>query len=171
MSDSQGQAWGMCAAFGCPLFGTLGHDGQWYCFCHYGKPSVFNDAVTRELRERNMPIVEATLSIRRHFSSFYDAPDAYRAIQNKLIGMDRRDLLLGDADCSPHRPNKPIVKMWLQRLERALIDATADIGEQKRIASTVPTKPVVGPTHAAQHFSEQTERNIERAEAHVETDA
>lgn len=151
MSDTNGQAWGMCAAFGCPLFGTLGHDGQWYCFCHAGKPSVFNDAITRELREKLMPVVEATLSIRRHFSSFRDEPDAYRAIQNKLIGMDRRDLLLGNADCSPHRPGKPIVKMWLMRLEAVLIEATADIGVQKRVSSAVPTAQVIGPTHVSKH--------------------
>lgn len=151
MSEMNGQAWGMCAAFGCPLFGTLGHDGQWYCYCHAGKPSVFNDAITRELRERNMPVVEATLSIRRHFSSFFDAPDAYRAIQNKLISMDRRDLLLGDADCSPYKPGKPIVKMWLMRLERVLIEAVAEIGEQKRIAATVATAKVIGPTHVSKH--------------------
>lgn len=151
MSETNDQAWGMCAAFGCPLFGTLGHDGHWYCFCHAGKPSVFNDAITRELREHQMPIVEATLSIRQHFSSFRDAPDAYRSIQNKLIGMDRRDLLFGNADCSPHRPGKPIVKMWLQRLEAVLIEATADIGAQKRIASTVPTAKVIGPTHVSKH--------------------
>jgi hypothetical protein len=155
MSDTTGQAWGMCAAFGCPLFGTLGHDGQWYCFCHAGKPSVFNDAITRELRERQMPIVEATLSIRRHFSSFYDAPEAYRAIQNKLIGMDRRDLLFNangkDTPPSPPcRPGmKPVVKMWLARLEAVLIEACAEIGQQKRIATTVQTAKVIGPTHAS----------------------
>jgi hypothetical protein len=163
MSDSNGQAWGMCAAFGCPLFGTLGHDGQWYCFCHAGKPSVFNDAITRELRERQMPVVEATLSIRRHFSSFYDAPDAYRAIQNKLIGMDRRDLLFNangkDTPPSPPcRPGmKPVVKMWLARLEAVLIEATAEIGQQKRISSAVPTAKVIGPTHAMQHYSDPQE--------------
>lgn len=149
MNDEQGQTWGMCAAFGCPLFGTLGSDGKWFCFCHHGKPSTFNDAVTRELRDRQMHIVESTLSIRRHFSSFRDAPDAYRAIQNKLIGADRRDLLLGEKDCSPHRPGKPIVKMWLARLELALIEATGEIGVQKQILSTVQTAPVIGPTHAS----------------------
>lgn len=157
MSDTNGQAWGMCAAFGCPLFGTLGHDGQWYCFCHAGKPSVFNDAITRELRERQMPVVEATLSIRRHFSSFYDAPDAYRAIQNKLIGMGRKDLLFNangkDTPPSPPcRPGmKPVVKMWLARLEATLIEACAEIGVQKRIAATVPTAQIVGPTHVSKH--------------------
>ncbi len=149
MSETNGQASGMCAVFGCPLRGTLGSDGAWYCFCHYGKPSVFNDAITRELREKQMHIVLSTIDIWQHFSSFYDAPEAYRAIQNRLIAADRRDLLMGNADCSAHRPGKPIVRMWLQRLDRTLIEATADIGEQKRIASTVPTAPIIGPTHAS----------------------
>lgn len=150
MSDINGQAWGMCAAFGCPLFGSLGSEGRWYCFCHAGKPSVFNDAITRELREHQMAIVECTMDLRRNFCSFYENPEAYRTIQQRLIGADRRDLLLGadGNDCSPHRPGKPIVKMWLQRLERVLIDACAGIGTQKAVLSAVPTAPVIGPMRA-----------------------
>lgn len=151
MSETNGQAWGMCAAFGCPLLGTLGSDGAWYCFCHVGKPSVFNDAITRELRDNQSEIVDVTLDIRRNFSSFYDAPEAYRAIQNRLIAAERKDLLLGanGNDCSIHRPGKPIVKMWLQRLEAVLIEVTSEIGQQRRIAATVPTAKIIGPTHAS----------------------
>ncbi|UUX38865.1 hypothetical protein NTJ56_08700 [Burkholderia contaminans] len=152
MSETNGQAWGMCAAFGCPLFGTVGSDGRWYCFCHAGRPSAANDAITQALHA-NAPIVDATLSIRRHFSSFRDDPAAYRAIQRALRDHGREDLLFGKPDESPHRPGKPIVKQWLARLERELIRLTADLGQQ-RFPVTVPTAPVIGPTHALQHYSE-----------------
>lgn len=149
MSDSNGQAWGMCAAYGCPLLGSIGSDGRWYCFCHANKPSSLNDAISQELRGDLMPIVQSTLDIRAHHSSFYDAPNAYRMIQERLTRAGRKDLLLGNVDCSPHRPGQPMVKAWLMRLERVLIDATSELGKPKPLATTVPTKPVIGPTHAA----------------------
>lgn len=153
---SEGRPWGMCAAYGCPLLGSLGSDGRWYCFCHVNKPSSVNDAITQELRGDELaPIVKSTLDIRKHHSSFYDAPDAYRMIQERLIRAGRSDLLLSDEiDTSSHSPGKPIVKMWLMRLERALIDATKDLGQTKRIPTTVATAKVIGPTHAMQHYSE-----------------
>lgn len=154
MSDVEQSRAGMCAAFGCPLFGTVGSDGRWFCFCHVNKPTVLNDSITRVLREKQSHIVDATLSIRAHHSSFYGEDAAYRAIQKLLIDAGRRDLLLGEKDCSPERPGKPIVKMWLMRLERELLDSIADIGEQKRIPTTVQTAPVIGPTHATEHMPE-----------------
>jgi hypothetical protein len=144
MSDTNGQAWGMCAAFGCPLLGTVGSEGRWYCFCHVNKPSNFNDAITRELRERQMHIVESTLDLRRHGCSFHDAPGAYRVIQQRLITAGRDDLLMSQAE-----KQNGGVRAWLLRLERALVDATAGFGEQQRIPTTVPSAPVIGPTHAA----------------------
>lgn len=152
--SAESSEWGMCAAFGCPLFGTLGGH-PWYCFCHHGRPSGANDAITAKLRgEELSPIVEATLDIRRCFSSFRDHPDVYRQIQHRLIQADRRDLLLGDADCSPYRPGKPIVKQWLARLERELIKATSDSGKQQGLSGIVPTAPIIGPTHALDHYAE-----------------
>lgn len=144
MSDVNGQPAGMCAAYGCPLFGTVGSESRWYCFCHVNKPSNFNDAITRELRERQMHIVDSTLDLRRHACSFYGEDAAYRAIQQRLISADRRDLLM-----SAHEKQNGGVRAWLLRLERTLIDSVADIGIQQRIPTTVPTAPVIGPTHAS----------------------
>jgi hypothetical protein len=144
MSETTGQAWGMCAAFGCPLFGTRGSEGRWYCFCHVDKPSNFNDAITRELREKQRPIVDATLHIRSLGGSFYGEDSAYRTIQQLLVGADRRDLLMS-------KDEKQVggTRAWLLRLERALLDACAGFGEQKPIPMTVQTSPVIGPTHAS----------------------
>ncbi|MBJ9895247.1 hypothetical protein [Burkholderia cenocepacia] len=156
MSEVNGQAWGMCAAFGCPLFGTVGSDGRWYCYCHAGRPSATNDAITQMLHAHE-PIVKATISIRRNFASFRDNPNAYRAIQRGLVDHSRSDLLLGKADESPHAPGKPVVKLWLARLERELISLTADLGQQRLDTGIVPTAPIIGPTHALQHYTERGE--------------
>ena len=154
MSDYDQSRAGMCAAYGCQLFGSVGSDGRWFCFCHINKPSALNDPISLMLNGELLPIVESTLDIRRCFSSFYGNEAGYRAIQRRLMAADRKDLLMGEKDCSPHRPSKPIVKMWLQRLERELIDQTAKLGEQARIPLTVPTAPVIGPTHALEHYTE-----------------
>ncbi|MCE4544612.1 MULTISPECIES: hypothetical protein [unclassified Caballeronia] len=162
MSDYDQSRAGMCAAYGCPLLGTVGSDGRWYCFCHINKPSALNDSITRALNGELLPIVESTLDIRRCFSSFYGNEAGYRAIQKRLIGMDRKDLLFNadGKDTPPVPPSgrtmKPVVKMWLMRLERELIDQTGKFGEQERIPLTVPTAPLVGPTHATQHMPELT---------------
>lgn len=149
MSETNGQAWGMCAAFGCPLFGTLGHDGQWYCFCHAGKPSVFNDAITRELRENESEVVDVTLALRRdsiHGNSSRELGAARTALKSHALGAE---LSFKKTDGN--------ATGWLLRLERHLIERTADIGQQKRIASAVPTAKVIGPTHAMQHYSDPKE--------------
>lgn len=149
MSEIQGQPWGMCAAYGCPLFGSLG-GAPWYCFCHANRPPASNDAITGILHgDAAWAIVQATLDIRRHSSSFADAPNAYRRIQQRLIEADRRDLLLGKVDESPHKPGNPIVRMWLARLESELIKLTASAGTQHGPSGIVKTGTVIGPTHAS----------------------
>lgn len=150
MSDTNGQAWGMCAAFSCPLFGTLGSDGAWYCFCHAGKPSVFNDAITRELRDKLGAVVNMTLAIRRdtlgsEWSS--EAAAAVKALKAHPMG----------GELAFNRSKDMSARAWLQRLERHLIEATVDIGQQKRISTAAPTAKVIGPTHAMQHYTDPKE--------------
>lgn len=147
-----GQPWGYCAAYGCPLLGSVGSDGRWYCFCHAGRPTNQNDAITLLLRE-HMPIVQSTISIRGHAGSFHADPEGYRAIQRALTDHGRKDLLMGAPDESPHRPGKPIVRMWLARLESELMRLSG--GSRGAGASgVVQTAPVIGPTHAMQHYAE-----------------
>lgn len=139
MAEQPGQPWGMCCVFGCPLLGTVGSDGAWYCFCHVNKPSTLNNAITARLRGRLAAIVETTLDIRRHGSSFHESPDTYRTIQKRFVSMARHDLLLGfnGADrVSPHA--RPDVRIWLARLESVLIAAVADIGATKPVDLATP---------------------------------
>lgn len=149
MSEQPGQPWGMCAAFGCPLFGTVGSDGLWYCFCHVHKPSSLNGRITAKLRGHLAPVVETTLDLRRCACSFHEKPDLYRAIQRRLIAAGRRDLLFGanGADSSPYRPELLIAREWLARLEGALMAAC----ELRGGDVAAPDAPSLnGPTPAAQ---------------------
>lgn len=60
---------------------------------------------------------------------------------------------MGAPDESPHRPGKPIVRMWLARLESELMRLSG--GSRGAGASgVVQTAPVIGPTHAMQHYAE-----------------
>jgi hypothetical protein len=53
-----------CAAYGCPLFGTLGAGGKWYCGCHFNANASLNDAITLEIG-RNQALVDHILLARR----------------------------------------------------------------------------------------------------------
>ncbi|PVX84331.1 hypothetical protein [Paraburkholderia unamae] len=161
MSEELGQPWGMCAAFGCPLLGSLGSEGRWYCFCHVNKPSTFNDAITRELREKQMHLVDSTIEIRRHHSSFHGEERAYRTIQQRLMVAGRKDLLMTAGE----RQNGG-VRAWLMRLERALIDSVSEIGVQKQIPTTVQTADVPNAQPATDFFppvAERAQQAIEEA--------
>jgi hypothetical protein len=144
VSDFDKSRAGMCAAFGCPLFGTVGSDGQWYCFCHVNKPAVFNDSITHELRENQKAVVDVTLGIRRRAHGLDIPTAALKALKAHPMG----------AELKFNQNVDVCARAWLMRLERHLIDSTSDIGEQKRLPATVPTAPVVGPTHAMTHYSE-----------------
>jgi hypothetical protein len=78
-----------------------------------------------------------------------------QGIAKVLRTAERPDLLPPDADIN--------VWAWLGRLERELIELTSHAGEQLALPTTVPTAHVVGPTHATQHYSEQTSRLVEQA--------
>jgi hypothetical protein len=158
---TEGRPWGMCYCYGCPLLGTVGHsagDGKWYCFCHLNMPSDKNDAITMKLNSPDLDfIVRTTLEIRSVGSSFYDHPNLYRRIQERLTLADRKDLLFNadGKDTPPVLPHGrkvgPTVKMWLARLEGILMDATKGALGPGHYPLTVPTAPVIGPTHASRH--------------------
>ncbi len=143
--------WGYCAAFGCPLFGAVkGGSDQWVCFCHYDRTGGVNDAITAALNSDALrPIVAATIDIRQYLGTD-DWELVHQGINQALHKAGRRDLMLSLADASPHAPNVPVVKIWLSRLERVLIDETREKGKQQKI----PSAPVVGADYAEPHYSE-----------------
>jgi hypothetical protein len=143
MNDSDARP-GVCAAYGCPLFATVGDGGKWVCCCHFGRSGATNDPVTAALKA-NIHVVNAIIDIRRWYGKDEWAT-VKQGISKALRAADRRDLLPADSDIT--------VISWLNRLERELIEITATTGEQMRIPATVPTAHVVGPTHAMTHYSE-----------------
>lgn len=146
MSDAG--EWGMCAAHGCPLLGTLG-GSPWYCFCHHGRPSGANDAITHCLRNSEAAIVDLTLAIRR--DSLTGKSDYTANAQRALREHPRFDELKFD------RKRDIGARSWLLRLGRHLLDETAEFGKQQGLSGIVPTAPVIGPTHAIQHYTERGE--------------
>jgi hypothetical protein len=144
MNDGpQGQPWGMCVAFGCPLLGTMGGEGKWYCFCHVGRPSAFNDAITRHLREHERAIVDLTLAIRRDSLTGKWSREAALAVKAMADHP-----LSSELDFS--KENDVSSRGWLYRLERHLIGAVAGIGEQQKSKSTA-TIILPMPKHAASY--------------------
>ena len=147
MSENNGTDWGQCVAYGCPLAGSMGSDGKWYCFCHVGRSSGDNDNITRAIQDLDF-VAQSTLEIRGARGS--DRwPTISRNIQQRLIRAGREDLLLDpERDSSPYRPNQPVLTFWLMRLERELTEATARKDNRKANAP-IATAAVIGPTHAA----------------------
>jgi hypothetical protein len=137
---------GMCAAYGCPLFATMGRDGKWFCHCHAYRTNATNDAVTLVLNA-NLHIVNAILDTRR-FGNTDEWATVKAGIAKALREADRADLLPGAQDCHAGS-TQPEKRQWLQRLERELLELTRHVGEQMQLSSTVPSAPVIGPTHAS----------------------
>lgn len=142
---------GLCAAYACPLFGSIGRAGQWVCFCHANADSAVWQEVTRLIRE-NEPIAASALDIRR-FRFTDDWPNAYRGIAKRLRDANRADMLpSANADGSPHHEHSAvIVTQWLTRLERELLRAVEHVkpahAPQYGLVP-VPTAPVPTPARA-----------------------
>jgi hypothetical protein len=144
MSESQGTAWGMCAAYGCPMFGTMGNGSSWVCFVHANRMPGTHDAITTAIR-RHDAIAKTIIEVRSRYGTEL-WPSSESRIVKRLTAADRTDLLESDGDHG--------VQGWLARLEKALLEAVGDAGTQARMPTTVPTKPVIGPTHAMTHYTE-----------------
>lgn len=138
---SEGQPWGMCAAYGCPLFGSIGSDGKWWCFCHANRPVSMNAEVTQILRGKERMVVELTKAIRR---------DSLIGRQSDETSHALRDLKSHPmaAELAFDRKREGSASAWLLRLERHLIDATEGCGQRVGRSGIVQTAPVIGPTHA-----------------------
>lgn len=83
-TNADGTAWGICAAYGCPLLGTVGNGGKWFCFCHSHANHALNDAITAEIN-RNRPLVDEILLLRASGGSYADL----RAIEAQLLDLTR----------------------------------------------------------------------------------
>lgn len=144
MSDS-GQAWGMCSAYGCPLLGTLGSGGQWWCFCHHEQPPSANAAITLALRERFSTICRLTIALRGRDE------EAIRLSRQELRGHPNGHDLAFRADADKNAYG------WLLRLERFLIEQTSALGRGAP-AHRDPIGGVIGPTHVSGYMPDKERR-------------
>ncbi|ACC76130.1 hypothetical protein PPMP20_18880 [Paraburkholderia phymatum] len=119
MSDD-GFTHGKCAAFGCPLPGSLGVGGEWVCFCHHGAASGRWQNVTRCIRSHEA--LASSISDARRFLGTPQWQSAYREIRRRLTAAGLADLLPGKADESPCSPGHPVAVHWLMRMEMHLLD-------------------------------------------------
>jgi hypothetical protein len=154
MSSNPERPQGLCDAFACPLFGSVGRAGAWVCLCHANADSAVWQEITRLVRE-NEAIAASTLDIRR-FQHSEDWPSVYRAIVRRLREAGRDDLLpTAEKDGSPYRTERPIVGQWLMRLELELVRICEAVKPKHTpsygIPATVPTAPVPTPARAIEH--------------------
>lgn len=83
--SADGSVWGMCDAYGCPLFGIYGVGSKWFCFCHFrAENGAQRDAITLVLNQ-NRPLVDISMSLRRKGSASADL----LAAENELIALTR----------------------------------------------------------------------------------
>lgn len=113
--------WGDCAAYGCPLLGTIGRGGLWWCCCHANASVEANDAITHGIRRH--PAVHAAVRDVRGSAGAADWARAYRTAQQRLLDAGYAELLPDSRDASPLGASQTILPQWLARLERFLRDA------------------------------------------------
>jgi hypothetical protein len=68
-----------CAALGCPMLGSFGVAGQWYCCCHFRHDAGARDAITSVL-VANRALVDQVVLARRQFN-------ASKEIEDQLINL------------------------------------------------------------------------------------
>ncbi|MBR7905953.1 hypothetical protein KDX27_30330 [Burkholderia cenocepacia] len=82
--SADGVAAGSCAAYGCPLLGSFGVSGKWYCCCHFRGTAASNDAITSVLVQHREK-AERAVYLRRTFAGY----KAILAAENELIELTR----------------------------------------------------------------------------------
>ncbi|VWB88686.1 hypothetical protein BLA13014_04106 [Burkholderia aenigmatica] len=82
--SADGVAAGSCAAYGCPMLGSFGVSGKWYCACHFRGSSASNDAITSVLNQ-NAAIVDRVKLLRSQGAGYA----AILAAENELIELTR----------------------------------------------------------------------------------
>lgn len=73
-----------CAAYGCPMLGSFGVSGKWFCCCHFRGSSASATAVTSVLNQ-NAAIVDRVKLLRRTGAGYA----AILAAENQLIELTR----------------------------------------------------------------------------------
>lgn len=105
-----------CAAHGCPMLGVMTNNtagsSDWWCAMHFGKNATQLQAITAELHRMDW-LANIILDVRKHYDT-ENWKTVYRAAQHDLAMHQRNDLKFDGTESVRH---------WLERLERALIEA------------------------------------------------
>ncbi|KVN25612.1 hypothetical protein WJ63_15900 [Burkholderia pyrrocinia] len=73
-----------CAAYPCPMLGSFGVSGRWFCCCHFRASAAANDAITSVLNQ-HIAIVDRIKLLRREGAGY----KAILAAENQLIELTR----------------------------------------------------------------------------------
>lgn len=138
----------MCAAYGCPLIGSMATSttgtNEWWCFAHFGANVGRYQAITSEMNRLRW------LAMAVHDVRFHDKPGtaesraAFQLIERELTAHKRPDLLWKRPDAD--RPMGEKRYLWLERLENALRAELDDVLDPK---SFEPSLPIGGGEPAA----------------------
>lgn len=132
---------GGCAAFGCPLAGSMGSAGHWWCFCHHEASDGSLQAVTAAIRASS-PLWETVMDIRSNlFSDDWD--EAYRQIKFRIKQANDAGK---EAKYWRFQAEKPL--NWLYRLEGLLFMQVVLVKVERHKGPKLATVPIIGPTKA-----------------------
>jgi hypothetical protein len=116
-----------CAAFGCPMLGTMTHSttgaDEWLCFLHFGKPSASWQRITAELHRLDW-LAKAVRGIRVNYRTDM-WPDTYRLATQSIRFNQRNDLLKTESESVP---------AWAYRLEMVLSNECNALGKEAAAA-------------------------------------
>lgn len=73
-----------CAAYGCPLLGSFGVSGKWYCCCHFNASPARNDAITLAINAHR-GLADQAVMLRRTFAGY----KAIKAVEDRLVELTR----------------------------------------------------------------------------------
>jgi hypothetical protein len=140
---------GACAAWGCPLDGTIKTGSDWVCGCHHGALTGAWQEVTRRLNERK-PIIKSMLLAQRFKPHEWKARQAGAAAAMRKLGREdlvpRRFTVLrkvydrhtgGMVDREQILDELDFVGLWVTRLGATLARECGDATPQPQQPATI----------------------------------
>lgn len=124
----------MCAAYGCPLVGTMTASTtgsqDWLCWLHFGRDAVHWQAITIELGRVRF-IADALTHLRAAYGTKH-WPDAVRHARQALREHQRNDLTAAKDESA---------RSWMGRIDRELQTIMLKAGEQRELPNVPETAP------------------------------
>lgn len=144
---------GMCAAWGCPLLGSMSTStagtSSWWCFAHFGRDVGRFQRITSELHRLKW-LISAISDVRLH-DQHQDYNAAFERICHDFALAQRKDLVWTSPETA---------EQWLIRLERELTLMLAE--PPAPVQEALPLAPAYS---CEQHDSSVTTETISRASA------